>query len=44
MKLKMIKISTGVDRSVMGNISKFIAKTDGSLRNGLNVYKKKRRK
>jgi hypothetical protein len=44
MKLKMIKISTGVDRSVMGNVSKFITKSDNSLRSGLGIHKKKRRK
>jgi len=43
MGLKVIKINTGVDKTVMGGIGKFLKHSNDALRTG--VYgKKKRRK
>jgi len=44
MNLKTIKISTGVDKNVMSNISRFIKHSEGTLKNSINVGKKVGRK
>lgn len=36
-KLKTVKISTGVDKHVMGNISRFITHSGKALKTGLAV-------
>jgi hypothetical protein len=44
MKLKTVKISTGVDSKVMGNIARFIRHSEGTIKTGLGIAKGKKRK
>lgn len=43
MKLKIVKINTGVDKQVMGGISKFLKNSNRAIRSGGYGIKRRRK-